>query len=88
MHSTPVKSLLLALLTTLTAAAPADLVRDVAAPLMVTLPATCTGKATKSCYTYTAAITPKVCPAIKCINDDGLVCPMIIKVTTTAVPCA
>jgi hypothetical protein len=87
MHSTTVNSILLAFLAALMAAAPADLVRDVAAPL-ITLPATCTGKATKSCYTYTAATTPKVCPAIKCINDDGLVCPMIIKVTTTAVPCA
>ncbi|RKU47182.1 hypothetical protein DL546_007690 [Coniochaeta pulveracea] len=87
MHLTTVNSLLLAVFAALTTAAPADLVRDVAAPL-ITLPATCTGKATKSCYTFTATTTPKVCPMIKCIGDDPLVCPMIVKVTTTAVPCA
>jgi hypothetical protein len=75
------------LLTLLAATAPADLVRD-AATLLITLPATCTGKATKSCCTYKADTTPKACPAMECIKNDALVCPLVVKFTTTAVPCS
>ncbi|KAK3323805.1 hypothetical protein B0T19DRAFT_426971 [Cercophora scortea] len=59
----------------------------------VNLPASCTStvKGTlkgPSCYTRTATTTPSAgCPKLNCPNLD-LVCPALIKVTTTEIPCS
>jgi len=57
------------------------------------LPPTCIGFGTKpsACYTATTTktVTPTICPLIKCVPPtDPIMCPMIIKVTTVAVPCS
>jgi hypothetical protein len=54
------------------------------------LPPTCIGNA-NMCYTatITKTATPTICPMLKCVKPTKpIVCPAIISVTTTSVPCS
>ncbi|KAB5539491.1 hypothetical protein GE09DRAFT_319306 [Coniochaeta sp. 2T2.1] len=61
------------------AAAPAE-------ELVAAVPSTCTKKT--ACHTYTTHTPSAACPTYSCPALTGIMCPMIVSVTTSKVPCS